>query len=48
MYVLLTSAITDSDNGKEPVWHQAITWINADISPTGTWGTKFIEILFEN
>ena len=34
-----------SGNGLLPVWHQAITWTNADILSKGPSGTNFSEII---
>ena len=36
-----------SDNGLLPVWHQAITWTNADLLSIGPLGTKFSELWFK-
>ena len=40
-------AITGSDNGLLPGWHQAIIWTNAGILLIGPLGTNFSEILIE-
>ena len=36
-----------SSNGLPPVWHQAITWTNADLLSIRTLGTKSSEIWIE-
>ena len=36
-----------SGNGLSPVWHQAITWTNADLLSTGPSGKNFHEILLQ-
>ena len=35
---------TDSGNGLVPVWHQAITWTNADLTSIVCLQTKYSEI----
>ena len=47
IYVAMNWVIIGSGSGLAPMWCQAITWINDDLSPTGPQGTHFNEVLFE-
>ena len=40
IYVLVNYSIIVSGNGLSPIWHQAITWTNADSLYIGPWGTN--------
>ena len=44
VYAPVNWVIIGSGNGSAPVWHQAITWTNADLLPIGPLGTNFIDI----
>ena len=39
--------IIGSGNGLSPVWHQTITWTNADLLSIGRLGTYFSETLIK-
>ena len=52
MCVSLNWVTIDSDNGLLPVWHQAITWNNADLLSfgpfaTGQWNMDLIYLFFQ-
>ena len=40
----MNMVIISSGNGLLPIWHQAITWTNADLLIIGPLGTNLIEI----
>ena len=44
VYAPVNWVIIGSGNGSAPVWHQAITWTNADFLPIGPLGTNLIDI----